>query len=719
MSDIIKFQGHSYILTTSPRIVNRTLTLKQDDTFAVFDRFGDVNPIGNGEQGVYHHGMRALSRYELLLAGKRPLLLSSTVHEQSAVVAVDLTNPDIRLGPDHILERGTIHIFRIQFLWRGALYCRTRLQNFGQGPIDADLEFLFDADFTDVFEVRGVSRPARGQRIVAVEAQAVAMTYEGLDAVERSAVISFSEEPAEIGPNSAHFACHLRPKEPVEFFQTVVFGGLHEPPSEAAFCASRDALVAQRECGEVCAIETSNGQFDHWLARSEADLGMLVTRKPEGPYPYAGVPWFSCPFGRDGIITALQYLWIGPDLARGVLSYLAATQADSDDPINDAEPGKILHEARDSEMCLTREVPFCQYYGSADSTPLFLMLAAEYWRRTGDTDFIRFIWPNIDRALDWIDRDGDLDGDGFVEYARRRPDGLINQGWKDSQDSISHADGRLAEGPIALSEVQGYVFAGKSGAAQLARLLGHHDRAAALTREAEELRRRFEEAFWIEDMGTYALALDGQKRQCRVLSSNPGHCLWTGICAPDRARRVAATLVSPALFSGWGIRTLGVGERRYNPMSYHNGSIWPHDNAIAAAGFARYGLADKAAPLMTGMFDAAMHVDFNRLPELFCGFVRQSGQGPTLYPVACIPQAWASGTIFMLLQAALGLQISAEPPQILFQRPWLPAFLDCVTIHGLRVGRDAAVDLRLMRTPQNVAVEVLRREGAVDIRVSM
>lgn len=718
MSDIIRFQGTSYILATSPRIATQTLTLKDGDTFAVFDRYGDVGPVGTGEQGVYHRGTRVLSHYELRLGNRRPLLLSSTVHEDNAFVAVDLTNPDIHVADGGILQRGTIHLFRAQFLRHGAFHARLRVFNYGDMPLDSDVMFTFDGDFADIFEIRGVQRGKRGKRQSEVEDGAAVLSYDGLDGIRRQTRLRFSREPDELTTSTARFTFRLPPREPVELFQTISFEEDAPKPSLSSFTRHREGLLAELQAPHACDIGTANEQFNHWINRSHADLAMLVTTTEHGRYPYAGVPWFSTIFGRDGIITALQTLWVAPDIGRGVLKTLAAMQAEAEIPEQDAEPGKILHERRDGEMANLGEVPYRHYYGSADATPLFVMLAQAYHERTGDTDFIRSLWPNIEAALGWIDRYGDIDGDGFVEYARKQEAGLFNQGWKDSEDSISHADGRLAEPPIALSEVQGYVYAAKLGAAQLAHFLGSNERAGALLRQSEQLRGRFEDAFWLEDLGTYALALDGRKEPCRVLSSNPGHLLYTGICRPDRARRAAESLLSPAMFSGWGIRTLGETERRYNPMSYHNGSIWPHDNAMAAAGLARYGMTDKVDRILGGMFDAALFVDLNRLPELFCGFARQQGQGPTLYPVACIPQAWACGSVFMLVQAVLGLSIRAEPAQILLDRPHLPEFLPSLELRNLKVG-DASVDLLFTRNPRNVGVTAARREGDVDIRISM
>jgi len=719
-ADVIRLHDEYYILATSSLADDRTRVLKDGETFCVLDRAGDVQPVGRGHQGLYHDGMRHLSRLELRLDGERPILLSSTVTEDNALVAVDLTNPRLGRseGPD--LQQDWVHVFRSAVLHDGACHQRLRARSYAMEPLRLTFTLAFEADFVDLFEVRGLRRPRRGERLAPERtADGMVLAYRGLDGVVRETHLAFDPPPDALEPGEARFVVDLAPG--AERTVRLVVGcrpGASARTGEVSYetAAERSRTALRGRTGQGSRIDSSNEQFNDWLNRSAADLRMLLTETSHGAYPYAGVPWFSTPFGRDGIITALETLWIDPTIAAAVLRFLAATQADEVSEAADAEPGKILHEARGGEMAALGEVPFRRYYGTVDATPLFVVLAHAYFERTGDRAFLREIWPHVDRALGWMDRHGDRDGDGFLEYARHGPHGLLNQGWKDSGDAVFHADGRLAEPPIALCEVQAYAFGAKQGAAALADALGEPERGRALRDQAEALRQRFEDAFWCEELGTYAIALDARKQPCRVRSSNAGQCLFTGIAGFERARAVAETLMADASFSGWGVRTVPASERRYNPLSYHNGSVWPHDNALIAAGMARYGLKAPVLRVLAGLFDATLFLDLHRMPELFCGFTRRPGEGPTLYPVACAPQAWSAAAAFLLLQATLGIRIFAAERRLLFASPQLPPFLGRVRIEGLRVGA-ATLDLLLHRHPDDVGIEVLRREGDVELLV--
>jgi glycogen debranching enzyme len=705
-----------YIRAPASRADDRSLVLKQGETFVVLDRHGDIRPVGLAEEGLYHEGTRYLTRYALRLGAQRPQLLSSAVKPDNTLITVDATN----LDAEHdgiVVPRGTVHLARTIVLWEGALHERLRVHNFGASALTVVITWRFAADYADIFEVRGLQRAGRGTDLEpVVEAARVVLGYTGLDRVTRRTEVSFAPAPARVAAHGAEFRFALAPHAGAEAEVAVACDRGGRPRAFVAFDhAERGAAAAMASnVAEACGITTANQHLNEWLRRSAADLAMMTTETAQGPVPYAGVPWFSAPFGRDSLITAFECLWAMPSLAQGVLRYLAETQATETDPARDAQPGKILHEARTGEMAALGEIPFGRYYGSHDATPLFVMLAAAYFERTGDVDFVVNLWPHIRAALDWIERDGDADGDGLVEYLRQSPTGLVNQGWKDSHDAVFHHDGHMAEGSIALCEIQGYVCAAWEGAARLALLVQEDAYADDLRQRAARLREQIDRQFWCPDLGTYALALDGDKRPCAVVTSNPGHLLFTGCVRRDRAAQVARTLVGPESFSGWGVRTLAASEVRFNPMSYHNGSVWPHDNALIASGLSRYGLGVETLIILEGLYQASLHMDLHRLPELFCGFRQRAGEAPVQYPVACSPQAWAAASVYLLLQAALGLEIDAVQRQVRFHRPRLPAFLPHLEIQDLRVG-GASLDLVLERHEDDVSLHVRRRSGHVEI----
>lgn len=708
-------QGLFYIPATGPSARPRH-TMKHGDTFAVFDSHGDMGASAGGPDGLFNHDTRFLSRFELLIHGMQPLLLGSRLRDDNISLAVDLTNPDVYRNGRIALPKDTIHIVRTSFLWQGVAYQRVHVSNHGDAPLDFTVSLIFGCDFSDLFEARGTRRARRGtMQEPAFDGGRVEFNYLGLDDKARKAVLTFDPAPSSLVAGAATYALSLKGGDAATIHFSAECHGEEAPHAQTFIKGLMSANRYEKAMTRSMAtVDTSNDILNEVMCRSAADLYMLLTDTPQGPYPYAGTPWYSTTFGRDGIITALQLLWCDPGVAKGVLMRLAHFQATSVDRLADAEPGKILHEMRGGEMAALREVPFGLYYGSVDSTPLFIVLAGEYFDRTGDLATIERLWPAIEAGLAWMDVYGDRDRDGFLEYARADKDGLQNQGWKDSFDSVFHADGTLAEGPIALVEVQGYAYAARRLAASVARQLGHLERAQDLEAQARALAEKFEQAFWCEDIGTYAIALDGAKQPCRVRTSNAGQVLWTGIARPDRAKRVADGMLTAEFFSGWGVRTVAKGEPRYNPMSYHDGSIWPHDNSLIALGCARYGLIQHAERIFEGLFGAATYMDLRRLPELFCGFRRRRGAAPTLYPVACAPQAWAAAAPFLLLQAVLGMEFDPATRSIRFRNPRLPRFMQEVTIRNVGFD-DARVDITLIRAGEHVAFRVLRNHGAIEV----
>lgn len=713
-------QMQFFIPATASLHERRPRTMKHGDSFAVFDHSGDAIAGPGSPEGLYHRDTRHLSHLYLTINGLRPILLSSALRDDNAILTCDLTNPDFAGSDGRVdVEHDLIHLRRTRFLWESAIHERITIRNFDAEPRTVSLDVGFAADFADLFEIRGMTRLRKGVTNAPDIGDAdVLLSYEGRDGQTRATHICFDPQPQELTENHARFDITVPPGDRATIYMRVSCERMARPcePLSRQFLRSlRESMQALKQSRARSArLHSSNQLFNEVARRSVADITMLSTDTEYGPYPYAGIPWFSTVFGRDAIITALETLWLDPSISRGVLGYLAAHQATQFDATADAEPGKILHEVRHGEMAELGEVPFRHYYGSIDSTPLFVMLAGAYLERTADSAYLASLLPNIEAALQWIDEHGDRDGDGFVEYGRLTDQGLVNQGWKDSHDSVFHADGAIARGPIALAEVQAYVYGAWTAADAIYAALGQQERARHYRDRAQALRTRFDEVFFDGDLGTYVLALDGEKRPCRVRSSNAGHVLFTGLALEERAGQVVRTLMAPSSFSGWGVRTISSTEARYNPMSYHNGSIWPHDNALIAAGFSRYGYRAQAAQIFEGLFAAATYVDLMRLPELFCGFPRRRAQGPTFYPVACSPQAWAAAAPLSLVQSSLGLGFNVAGSEVTLCEPALPRFLDELQLHGLAVG-EAQVDIAFDRMGDKVVVKPMDRIGRAKV----
>jgi glycogen debranching enzyme len=718
-SELIRLGDEYYLLASAVAAHRPQLLLNHGNSFAIFDLGGDI-PVARGEPyGLFHQGTRFLSRFELRLNGKFPLLLSTTPNVEGSELVTYLSNTDERVNDTVVLLRDTVAVERRKTLMNGVLCECLYLQNYGLERLQLELELLFSADFADIFELRGTERARHGQVLPPhVERGCVRLPYHGLDDIRRETILEFTPSPRHLGATSALFSLVLEAgsETTIETRSECQVGIVSR--RSYTFASALDMVQSERSRWreQFPFLSSDNERFNDWLNQSLKDLALLRTAGERGSYVYAGIPWFATVFGRDGLITALETLAWAPELAADTLRTLAALQGREHNLEREEEPGKILHELRYGEMAATGEIPFGRYYGTVDATPLFILLLAEYADRTADLALVHEVWPAIIAAMSWVENTADIDGDGYLEYARRTDRGLVNQGWKDSHDAVFHADGRLAEPPIALAEVQAYVYAACCGLAQLARRLERFVEAATWDARAWHLRERFNRDFWLAEEETFALALDGYKRPCRVVSSNAGQCLFGGIADTGKAAQTVERLMREDMFCGWGLRTLSAGARRYNPMSYHNGSVWPHDNALIAAGFARYGANGQASDLLTALFDANLALADQRFPELFCGFSRDRHQRPVPYPVACKPQAWAAGSVFLFLQATLGLSIDAWENQVSFSGAVLPPWLNRLDIRGLRVG-DGHVDLSVTRGRWGAAVEVVDKHGEIEVIV--
>jgi glycogen debranching enzyme len=698
---------------TAPREPHRLFALKHGDCFAVADSYGDIRGIGDG---FFRDDTRVLSEFQLTLGGRSTSLLGASLSQDNVLFTANLTNLPIKSAGGRDIPQGGIHIERVRLIWENRLFERITLSNYSQEHSTVLLSLQFAADFRDMFEVRGSTRARRGTVHAAeVGENSVALRYEGLDKLVRGSVLSFSQAPDQLLENRADFYIAVTKRSRRTLYVEAGAEAADTPGPRrfrAATARARFAMRAKRRHGAT--VHSSGRVFNDWTQRARADVALLTTELPTGPYPYAGIPWFSTAFGRDGVISALQMLWLNPELARGVLSFLAQHQATETSPFSDSQPGKIMHETRKGEMAALAELPFGRYYGGVDTTPLYIHLACAYADRTGDMGFIDGLWDSLVAAAGWMEEASRATG--FVTYQRAAASGLANQGWKDSVDSVFHADGRIPRGPIALVEVQGYVFAAYRGLARLARRRGDDEAADRWEHRAETMRALVEERFWQDDLSTYALAIDGDGGPCKVSTSNAGHLLYVGLPSQERAEMVAEQLLSASFQSGWGIRTLADDAIFFNPMSYHNGSIWPHDTAICTAGLARYGVREQVVRLMSGTFEAAVHFNM-RLPELFCGFTRAPGEAPIAYPVACLPQAWSAGAAFMLMQACLGIEIDGWKSEIKVTRPRMPIGIDSLVVRHLQVS-DASVDLNFQRVGDRVAAFLDdRHEGLVPLVV--
>lgn len=692
-------------IATAPQI-----TLKCGDSFLITDIYGNL-PSSRQEMGLFRHGTRFLRTCNLFLEGSSLITLSHQTSRMSDACHIDLTNMPLHVNPELTVEQGIVHIDRFLELEQDYLVQTFTITSFHLLTLPLTLSMKIGTDFCDLFEVRGIQRQQSGtQQPAKCSEQGVELSYLGLDKIERRS--RFQIEPATpyVQDDRIDWSLNLERGKPVEIRVKILMSESSEEQLETQ-PAARLWLQESRQPR----IVTDNPFFNNLIERGMNDIMMLSTMTPYGYYPYAGIPWFNCPFGRDGLIAAMEFLPLYPQVARGTLKFLAAYQGTKVEPFTDEEPGKILHEFRSGEMAHCREIPYIPYYGTIDATPLFLITLEAYMRWTDDRELLQELWPNAQAAARWMIEYGDRDGDTFLEYDCASEKGLANQGWKDSWDGISHGDGRIALSPKALSEVQGYAYAAYRATSYLARKLGEQEEAAHWDQQAETLQQNFLEHFWWEEEQSVYQSLARHKEPCDVVSSNAGQCLWSGILPDDKARQIIQRMMKKDMLSGWGIRTLSTEAAQYNPLSYHNGSVWPHDTAMIGAGIALYGGKEEAGQLLKALFDASLHFEQQRLPELYCGFERRQGYGPTRYPVSCSPQAWATGAPHMLLTALLGMHPNAEAQHLTLHQPTLPGWLNKLEINDLYIGN---LRIHLVFENKDGYTQVtLGRDNEVDVRV--
>jgi glycogen debranching enzyme len=721
------------MLYSQPRLdAEEGLAIIRGTTFFAATRGGDLIPPGAPQVGLFCDDTRFLSHLELRVNGQKPIILSSTTMGAD-MARVELTVRGGSARGDNLdLPVNTVYIHREQFLDRDRLFDVLDIHNFHEVGVILDIELLFAADFMDIFQVRGLLRGKSGHYFrPQVGDSTVRFLYEGMDKRSRATEVTFTPQPQVLEGQRAQWKLQLPPNAGNRITTTMtvdVSANANAPGTEPQQAmpsryetlgeAHRSSATRYRNWAENCTrLRSDNQIFDAMLETSAEDFYSLRMQEDSGVAVAAGVPWFAALFGRDSLLSSYETLLLDPELARGTLRVLATYQGQASNDERDEDPGKILHERRSGEMTATHEVAFGRSYGSVDSTPLFLILAHEYFRWTGDHALLHELQGALVSATNWILQYGDLDGDGLIEYCRRNPKGLFNQGWKDSGDANRHSDGRIAQPPIALVEVQGYAVRALLGASELLGLLNEHALGVQAKERSSELRRLIEKRFWLEDRGYYTMALDRDKAPLRVDGSNPGHLLFSSAISHPRARQVTERLLDPGLFCGWGIRTLSCHETTFNPMSYHCGSVWPHDNAIIGYGMARYGMRREASIVFQALYDSALHFREYRLPELLCGIDRQSKSEPVHYPVSCSPQAWAAGAPFLLLTGLLGLQPNADKGELAIVDPHLPAFLKTIRIENLRIG-SSRIALDFKREGERTHCNVVDVQGN-EIKVSI
>jgi glycogen debranching enzyme len=674
------------------------LAIIRGSTFFAANRQGDLTPPGAPQVGLFCDDMRFLSHLELRINGQGPVVLSSTtMGADMARAELTVCGRSVR-GENLDLPVNTIYVHREHLLDHDRLYDTFEIQNFHDADVILSIELLFAADFMDIFQVRGLLRGKHGSYFwPEVHDSGVRLSYEGLDRKIRSTDLCFAPQPALLEAGRAQWKLRLQPRARSSIATTITLQVCASPKRaetpgvaprpESLETARHRSRIRHSEWIENCTrLRSDNEIFNVMLETAAEDFYALRMRDARGTAVAAGVPWFAALFGRDSLLSSYQTLLLDPELAQGTLRVLASYQGRVKNDERDEDPGKILHERRSGEMTATHEVAFGRSYGSVDATPLFLILAHEYFRWAGDDALLHELKEPLKAATNWILSYGDLDGDGLIEYCRRNPKGLFNQGWKDSGEANRHSDGSIAQPPVALVEVQGYAVRALVGVSELLTLLNEYDLGARAKEHSDRLQDLIERQFWLPDRAYYAMALDRDKRPLCVDASNPGHLLFSSAISTLRGRQVADRLLDNGLFCGWGIRTLSCRESGFNPMSYHCGSVWPHDNAIIGYGMARYGLHREASVVFQALYDAALHFREYRLPELFCGTERQCKSEPVHYPVSCSPQAWAAGAPFLLLTGLLGMQPRADRGELAIVDPHLPPFLRTLRMENLRIG---------------------------------